>query len=129
MASLALAAALLVFGRLDGLPHVLMVPRFDSFSHSAWIKKKKSRFLSVPALMPLRHKSYCSPHLLGMVGNGYPSDCLTKLLMTCRIRADGLWFLLLQMLMKSLLGSASNRKAKMLGLVADFFLCSVMFGF
>ena len=129
MASLALAAALLVFGRLDGLPHVLMVPRFDSFSHSAWIKKKKSRFLSVPALMPLWHKSYCSPHPLGMVGKGYPSDCLTKLLMTCRIRADGLWFRFLQMLMKSLLGSASNRKAKMLGLVADFFLCSVMFGF
>jgi hypothetical protein len=129
MASLALAAALLVFGRLDGLPHVLMVPRFDSFSHSAWIKKKKSRFLSVPALMPLWHKSYCSPHLLGIVGKGYLSDCLTKLLMTCRIRADGLWFLFLQMLMKSLLGSASNRKAKMLGLVADFFLCSVMFGF
>jgi hypothetical protein len=48
MASLALAAALLVFGRLDGLPHVLMVPRFDSFSHSAWIKKKRAgsfRFL------------------------------------------------------------------------------------
>jgi hypothetical protein len=128
MASLALAAALLVFGRLDGLPHVLMVPRFDSFSHSAWIKKK-SRFLSVPALMPLWRKSYRSPHPLGMVGKGYLSDCLTKLLMTCRIRADGLWFLFLQMLMKSLLGSASNRKAKMLGLVADFFLCSVMFGF
>jgi hypothetical protein len=64
-----------------------------------------------------------------MAGAGYPSDCLTKLLMTCRIRADGLWFLFLQMLMKSLLGSASNRKANMLGLVGDFFLCSVMFGF
>jgi hypothetical protein len=106
----------------------LLVPRFVSFSHSAWIKKK-GRFLSVPALMPLWHKSYCSPHLLGIVGNGYPSDCLTKLLMTCRIKADGLWFLFLQMLMKLLLGSGSNLNAKILVLVEDFFLVWFMFGF
>jgi hypothetical protein len=49
--------------------------------------------------------------------------------MTCRIKADGLWFLFLQMLMKLLLGSGSNLNAKILVLVEDFFLVWFMFGF